>query len=270
MPTAEAAETDAGVPRGCTILSDVRPGRNATKIEPRLYIFPHTGGSANFYVPFARAFNGGTKCVAVQYPGKRAGKDLSQYTSIPDLADRLYAMLEPAGASRSQVAFFGHSMGSLLAFEVARRFEQAGDPIAALFVSASAAPGMLRHRARLQGSDLEMLSMVSDVTGANPEFLNNDQFAATLLPTLRGLKAIASYDCPPEARLSSPIYGLMADNDELATTELMTPWALRTTSDFDLTTFPGDHFYINTNLPRLSHWVEERVFARCFGAVPGG
>ncbi len=240
------------------------------KTAPRLYIFPHTGGSANFYVPFARAFTGGTKCVAVQYPGKRAGKDLSQFTTIPDLAERLYAMLKPANAAAGQVAFFGHSMGALLAFEVALRFERAGNPIATLFVSASAAPGFMRQRAELQGSDLELLSMVSDVTGANPEFLNNDQFAATLLPTLRGLKAIASYDCPPDVKLSCPIYGLMADNDELATAELMTPWAQRTTSDFDLTTFPGDHFYISTNLPRLGHWVEERVFARCAGAAPGG
>jgi surfactin synthase thioesterase subunit len=232
------------------------------KVDPRLYIFPHTGGSPAFYVPFARAFTGGTKCVAVQYPGKRAGKDLSQYTSIPELADRLCAMLKPADAPAGQVAFFGHSMGALLAFEVALRFEQAGNPVAALFVSASAAPGLVHHGgADLRGSDLELLSMVSDVTGANPEFLADEQFAATLLPTLRGLKAIASYDSPPEAILSSPIHGLMADDDELGTADLMAPWAQRTTSTFDLTTFVGDHFYINTNLPELAHWVEERVLA---------
>lgn len=232
--------------------------------ERRLYIFPHTGGSADFYVPFARAFSGGTKCVAVQYPGKRAGKDLSQYTSIPDLADRLCAMLKPAGAPADRLAFFGHSMGALLAFEVALRFEQAGNPIAALFVSASAAPGLWRQRVDMTGSnDLQLLSMVSEVTGVNPEFLNDDQFAATLLPTLRGLKAITSYECPPDAKVSAPIHGLMAEHDELATAELMTPWEQRTTATFDLTEFPGDHFYINTNLPQLSQWVEERIVPRC-------
>ena len=64
-------------------------------VGSRLYIFPHTGGSAQFYVPFARAFTADTKCVAVQYPGKRAGKDLSKYTSIPEMADRLCSMLKP-------------------------------------------------------------------------------------------------------------------------------------------------------------------------------
>ncbi len=100
---------------------------NSTTSERRLFIFPHTGGSADFYVPFARAFSRDTKCVAVQYPGKRAGRDLSQYTSIPDLADKLCAMLKPAETPGGQVAFFGHSMGALLAFEVALRFEQAAN-----------------------------------------------------------------------------------------------------------------------------------------------
>jgi surfactin synthase thioesterase subunit len=233
--------------------SDPRPP------ESRLYIFPHTGGSAEFYVPFARAFTGGTKCVAVQYPGKRAGKDLSQYTSIPALADRLCAMLKPEESPAGQVAFFGHSMGALLAFEVALRFEQAGNPIAALFVSASAAPGLLRRVANLEGSDAQLLTMVSEVTGANPEFLNNEHFAARILPTLRGLKAVAAYESPPESKVSCPIHALMADNDELGTQELMSPWEQRTTASFDLTVFPGDHFYINTNLPQLAQWVERRV-----------
>lgn len=230
---------------------------------PRLYIFPHTGGSAEFYLPFARAFTGGTKCVAVQYPGKRAGKDLSKYTSIPEMADRLCVMLKPEETPAGGVAFFGHSMGALLAFEVALRFEQAGNPIAALFVSAAAAPGLLRRIANLQGSDAHLLSMISTVTGANPEFLNDEQFAATILPTLRGLKAVTGYESPPEAKVSCPIHAMMADNDELGTAELMAPWEQRTTASFDLTVFRGEHFYINDNLPQLAHWVEERVQAGC-------
>jgi surfactin synthase thioesterase subunit len=232
-----------------------------TAAGSRLYIFPHTGGSADFYVPFARSFTGGTKCVAVQYPGKRAGKDLSKYTAIPEMADRLCAMLKPEQAPADNVAFFGHSMGALLAFEVALRFEQAGNPISALFVSASAAPGLLRRIANLQGSDAHLLSMISTVTGANPEFLNDEQFAATILPTLRGLKAVTAYESPPEAKVSCPIHALMADNDELGTEELMRPWEQRTTASFDLTVFHGDHFYMTTNLPELAHWVEERVRA---------
>ncbi len=230
-----------------------------TTPEPRLYIFPHAGGSADFYVPFARAFSPRVRIVAVQYPGKRAGKDLSKYTGISELADSLAAMINPEQIPGEQVAFFGHSMGALLAFELALRFEAAGNPVSQLFVSASAAPGLLRRIAILEGSDHQLLSTVCRLTGANPEFLKNEQFAATLLPTLRGLKAIGAYECPPESTVSCPIHALMPEDDEFATEELVSPWRQRTTAQFDLTVFAGGHFYINDSLPMLSQWVEERV-----------
>lgn len=230
-----------------------------TEKKPRLYIFPHAGGTAEFYVPFARAFAGGVQCVAVQYPGKRAGKDLSRYTEIPELADRLIEMIKPAETPGSAVGFFGHSMGALLAFELAVRFERAGNPIGALFVSAAAAPGLIPLRNEMQTSDHELLKLVGRLTGANPEFLDNEQFAATLMPTLRGLRAVAAYDCAPEVRVSCPIHALVAENDDFATAELAEPWRQRTTAEFDLTVFPGDHFFINANLPGLAHWVRDRL-----------
>ncbi|MBU3749810.1 MAG: thioesterase [Mycobacterium sp.] len=225
----------------------------------RLYIFPHAGGTADFYTPFARALSPRVRCVAVQYPGKRAGRDLSKYTGINELADTLATMLKPGETPGSEVAFFGHSMGALLAFELAARFEAAGNPVAALFVSACAAPGLLRRISNLDGTDLQLLSAVSELTGVNPEFLKDDQFAATLLPTLRGLKAIAAYEPAPDAVLSCPIYALRPENDALATAELVSPWRERTTGYFEVTVFDGGHFYITENLLKLSELVEKRL-----------
>src|ERR1700757_10843 len=199
--------------------------------EPRLYIFPHAGGSAQHYVPFAKAFSSDVKCIAVQYPGRRGIHDLGSFTSISDLADRVCQMALPRDQSAGQVAFFGHSMGALLAFEVARRFEEAGNPIAALFVSACAAPGRIGYE-YIPESDRGLLNAVSEMTGANPEFLENEEFAAMILPTLRGLKAIANYECPPEAIVSCPIFAFLGDADEVATYDKVVPWSQRTTSEF--------------------------------------
>ena len=60
--------------------------------------------------------------------------DFGSFTSIPELAEQIHRMLLPLDQSDGKVAFFGHSMGALLAFEVARRFQEAGNPISALFV----------------------------------------------------------------------------------------------------------------------------------------
>ena len=77
------------------------------------------------------------------------------------------------------------------------------------------------------------------MTGVNPEFLENEEFAAKILPTLRGFKAISNYDCPPDATVSCPIYAFFADDDEVATYEKVAPWSARTTSEFAIREFPG-------------------------------
>jgi surfactin synthase thioesterase subunit len=230
----------------------------------KLYIFPHAGGSAQYYVPFARAFSGDIKRIAVQYPGRRGAHDLASFKSIPDLADGVCRMLSPQDKPDGPVAFFGHSMGGLVAFEVARRFEAAGNRIAALFVSACAAPGRSGYD-YIPESDRGLLSAVSEMTGANPEFLENEEFAARILPTLRGFKAITNYECPPDATVSCPIHAFLGDDDEVATHEKVLPWSQRTTSEFTLREFPGHHFYLNDHLADLVSDVEGKISACCTG-----
>ena len=229
---------------------------------PKLYIFPHAGGSAQYYVPFAKTFSSEIKRIAVQYPGQSGSHDLRSFTSISDLADRVCEMMSPLDQSDGKVAFFGHSMGALLAFEVARRSEAAGNPIAALFVSACAAPGRSGYD-YIPESDRGLLNAVSEMTGANPEFLENEEFAAKILPTLRGFRAIVNYECPPDAVVSCPIFAFLADDDEVATYEKVAPWSERTTSEFTARVFAGHHFYINDHLPELVSDIEGKISSYC-------
>lgn len=233
-----------------------------TERTPKLYIFPHAGGSAQYYAPFSKTFSTDVKRVAVQYPGRGGSHDLGAFTSIEDLADQVCRMLGPLDQSDGRIAFFGHSMGALLAFEVARRFDEAGNPIAALFVSASGAPGRVGYD-HIGESDRGLLNAVSEITGVNPEFLANEEFAAKILPTLRGLKAIANYQCAPEAKVSCPIFAFYGDEDEVATPEKVAPWAERTTAEFVARMFPGHHFYLNEHLPELVSDIEGKIATYC-------
>ena len=233
-----------------------RGSANARPAASTLYIFPHAGGSATFYVPFAKAFSADIQRVAVQYPGRR-DRGLTQLPSIPEFADEIFTMMGPTAPTDRPVAFFGHSMGGLLAFEVALRFQSAGHPITALFVSSCAAPGHIRYK-ELQGSDRDILNVVAQVTDTNPEMLANDEFAATILPTLQSVRAIAAYTRAPEVTVSCPIHAFVADNDIIVAEENMTAWSDRTTNEFSLQTFAGDHFYLNNNLPELVKNIEAK------------
>lgn len=232
----------------------------AAGITPKLFIFPHAGGAPQYYVPFAKTFATDIKRTAVQYPGQRGKQDFASFTSLPALADEVVTMVSPEKDHGGPVVFFGHSMGGLLAFEVARRFEAAGRPIAALFVSACAAPGKVGYD-DIPETDDGLLAAVSTMTGASPEFMQNPEFAAAILPTLRGLKAIANYDCPPEVTLSCPIHAFYGDDDEIATAAKVAPWAERTTASFTAREFKGHHFYLNDHLNDLVPDVEQKIWA---------
>lgn len=225
-----------------------------------LYIFPHAGGSATFYVPLAKTFSADVQRVAVQYPA-RGDRGLTQLPSIPEFADEIFTMMAPSAPTDRPVAFFGHSMGGLLAFEVALRFQSAGQPIEALFVSACAAPGHVRYK-ELQGSDLDILNVVAQVTGTDPDVLANDDFAGRILPTLQSVRAIAGYDRAPGVTVSCPIHAFVADNDIIVAEENMTAWADRTTAEFSLQKFAGDHFYLTGHLSDLAKIVEDKLLDR--------
>lgn len=225
-----------------------------------LYIFPHAGGAPKYYVPFAKQFTSDIKRVAVQYPGRDGSHDLGSFSTIPDLAERVTDLLPARNAG--PVVFFGHSMGALVAFEVARRFEAAGRPVSALFVSACAAPGRIGFE-YISDDDRSLLDAVKEATGVNPEFLENEEFAARLLPTLRGFKAIMKYDCEAGATVSCPIAAYLGDEDEIATPEKVKPWAERTTGEFTLREFPGHHFYLSDHLPELVADIEAKIKEFC-------
>lgn len=232
--------------------------------QPKLFIFPHAGGTPQYYVPFAKTFTTDVKRVAVQYPRQGGKQDFGSFTSLPALADEVTKMVSPDKEHGGPVIFFGHSMGGLLAFEVARRFQEAGRPIAALFVSAVAAPGLVGYD-DIPDTDEGLLAAVSTITGADPEFMKSPEFAAAILPTLRGLKSIANYRCPPDTKLSSPIHAYYGDDDQIATADKVLPWAERTTAGFTARDFKGHHFYLNDHLGELVPDVEEKIWARLRG-----
>ncbi len=231
--------------------------------EATLYIFPHAGGAATDYVPFSKEFSAGVKRIAVQYPGQRDGYGLPPLESIPNLADEIFAMMKPSARIGDPIAIFGHSLGGMLAFEVALRFQSEGHRLVALFLSSCSAPGHARYK-QVQGfSDNDMLDLVARMTGTNAEFFADEEFRAGVLPTLRAARAIAGYDCPPETTLSCPIYAYIGDRDWIATEEDMEHWSERTTEEFALRVFPGDHFYLNNNLSELVRDIEEKTLDWC-------
>lgn len=236
-------------------VADGMPGSSAS--VRALYIFPHAGGSAGSYAPFARAFSLDIKRIAVQYPGRTDRHDVPDIESIPALAADVYSMLSANNITETPVAFFGHSMGGLIAFEVARKFEENGAPITALFLSASPAPGHGGYQ-QLKRSDAELLKMVNEMTGAGGQLVDG-RFGETVLRTLRNYGAITEYECPPGTQIACPVYAYAAADDSAVSYESVAAWSEFTTSEFEIRTVAGDHFYVTNTVDELVGDIERRI-----------
>jgi surfactin synthase thioesterase subunit len=240
-----------------TTASAANPPSRAKSSVRTLYIFPHAGGSASAYAPFARAFSLDIKRIAVQYPGRTDRHDVPDIESIPSLAADVFTMLSANNSADTPVAFFGHSMGGLIAFEVAQRFQASGTPISALFLSASPAPGQGGYE-QLQGSDDQLLTLVNQMTGSDDQFVKG-QFGETVLRTLRNYGAITKYSCPPGTTVACPIYAYAAASDAAVSYTSVAAWSEFTTSEFAVRTVEGDHFYVTTTVNELVGDIEHRL-----------
>ena len=236
-----------------------RPGTVET-----LFIFPHAGGSARSYIPFARAFTSPVRRIAVQYPGHADRHDVPDIGSVPALADDVFRMLATGDKPGGPIAFFGHSMGGLIAFEVARKFEASGKTIEALFLSAAPAPGHGGYQELHQSSDGELLKMVADMAGTGTEFLG-DRFGATILKTLRNYGAITEYTCPPGTTVSCPIYAYAAADDTAVEYDRVAAWSAFTTAAFDIRVVSGDHFFITDKVDEVVGDIEQRLASHGYG-----
>lgn len=218
-----------------------------------LVCFPHAGGAASFFRPWAKYLPSSVELWAVQYPGREDRIDEPCTEDLHQLADLISDALTPV-AGRS-FALFGHSMGATVSYEVAirlqRRWKHAPH---ALFVSASAAPSPCPHAVR-EWKDDDLLAEMRRLGGTSDELLARPELHALVLASVREDYRMAErYRPRSEQLLTCPVTGLVGDRDPKASISAVRGWARFTRGNFDLHLFAGDHFYL---VPRRDEVIME-------------
>ncbi|MYW04375.1 alpha/beta fold hydrolase [Streptomyces sp. SID3343] len=227
------------------VVSDtwIRRFHPAAPSAPRIVCLPHAGGSASYWHPLSAALNDRFQVLAVQYPGRQDRRAEPPIDDIGTLADRITTALQAwLGDDDSPVVLFGHSMGAVLGFEVARRLRV---PPAALIVSGRRAPDRYRDEHVHRLDDASLLAEVRSLSGTESSLLEDDEVVRMVLPALRAdYRAIETYKMAPGNPLECPITALIGDTDPKVTVDEATSWRDHTIGTFDLHTFTGGHFYL--------------------------
>jgi pyochelin biosynthetic protein PchC len=210
----------------------------------QLVCFPHAGGSASFYFPVSTALSPAVEVSAVQYPGRQDRRTEPNIDSLPALADAIFPAVRPL-ADRP-LAFFGHSMGALLAYEVALRLEQDGaPPLTRLYVSGRRAPSRYRPEVIHRQGDAGIIAELRRLSGTNSDLLGDPETLEMILPAVKSdYKAVETYEHTPGRSVSCPVLALIGDSDAKVTAEEAGAWAEHTTGPFEMRIFPGGHFYL--------------------------
>ena len=213
-----------------------------------LVCFPYAGAGASSYYPWVRILPSQIGLYAVQLPGREDRISERPVREVPIIINALIdALSDLAGVP---FVFFGHSMGALLAFEVARELRnRALKQPAHLFVSGRQAPST-----PFSGNPLYMLpdgafleECVRRYQGIPQAILNEPELMSLLLPVLRAdMEMIENYRHKPQAPLHIPITALYGREDRTLKILDVQAWAQETSDRFSYAELPGGHFFLQT------------------------
>ncbi|MFG2346881.1 thioesterase II family protein [Streptomyces phaeochromogenes] len=212
----------------------------------RLICLPYAGGTPSVYRGWSAELGDGVHVVPVLLPGRGVRVKEMPYTAmgplVSDLADALVE-LELA----HDYALFGHSMGALLAYEVACELRDRGRPEPThLFVSGSKAPHLYGDRRDHELSDAELRQLVSDLGGLGADDTIGSSYLERRLPVLRAdLTVCETYRWAPRHPLRCPMTAFSATQDPIAPAHETEAWRVHTRGSLLRHHVEGDHFFLN-------------------------
>lgn len=227
---------------------------------PRLVCFHHAGGAASAFRPWLEdpALAGLVVC-PVELPGR--GSRFSEPLALDAgrLAEDLWSSLDLVLGRENPVLLFGHSLGALIAYEIARRMEHSGRPPRALIVSARRSPTRptpdpWRHRL----NDAALVAELRRLGGTADDVFAHRELLELVLPVVRAdFTLTETYRPPANPGLSCPIVAVRGADDIEVSSEDIAAWEDVAKAGFDLRSLGGGHFYLNDPAARhrLLSWI---------------
>ena len=220
-----------------------RPDDEATF---RLFCFPYAGGGAAAFRTWVDVLPREVEVCAVRFPGRESRIGEPAHRQMGALIDGLGPSIEPM--LDRPFAFYGHSMGALVAFELSRWLRGAcGASPSRLFLAAFRAPHLPSPHIKIYHLPDEVLKVVLRTDGTPQRILDNDELMKAMLPTLRAdFELCDTYRYVPDTPLECPLTIFGGMDDERVNPSDLDGWAIQTRSTCRFILLPGGHFFLHS------------------------
>jgi len=228
----------------------------------RLICFPHAGASAGIFADWVDLLPPEIEPAAVQLPGRMNRIAEPPVTELASLLKVLPVALRPI--LDGPFAFYGHSGGAILAFELARVLRAAGGPQPGhLFLSGLAAPAFRQRLPHLHLlPDKELAAEVVALGGIEREIAEDAYMMGALMPLLRAdFTLFERHTMASGPPLSVPITVLAGDADPRVPAEAVDAWRAETDAQFRVRRFPGGHFFFLGRAAELTGFISQTMLA---------
>lgn len=219
----------------------------------RLFCFPCVGGTISAYSTWSKHLPADVEVHLVQLPGRGSRLTEQPFTRLSELVQTLAPIIRPY--LNIPFAFFGHSMGATVSFEVIRQLRQQGNssPVQ-LFACSSPAPQTpMKPPIHMLPEAAFVAEMLHRYNAIPQVVLQNNELMRLFLPSLRAdMAMLETYVYATEKPLDLPISAFGGFQDSVVSNSDLAEWGEQTCNSFTLQMFPGDHFFLhNTKSPFL-------------------
>jgi medium-chain acyl-[acyl-carrier-protein] hydrolase len=256
--------TPPGAPDSASVWITCASPRPAARL--RLFAFAHCGGGTRLFQGWPGALPPSVEVCPVLLPGREARRDEAPLTSLAAIIRAAADALQ----SRTDlpVVLFGHSLGALIAFELARDLCRLGRAPAALVVSACGAPDEPRTARRFlhRLPDVELMEAVAEFGGLPEELREDAEMRAEIVPALRAdFKVLETYEYGAGAPLPMPLIAMGGTADPVVPRHALQGWRRHTAQRFSLSLLPGGHFHLTTSQPLFLRALSRELLAAAGG-----
>ena len=227
-------------------ISWLLPRKPKVEAKVRLFCFPYAGGGASIFRSWGETLPSSIEVCAAQLPGREAKLNEPPYSQVAPLVEATVEAIAPL--LDKPCALFGHSMGAIICFELARRLRrERGVEPAHLFVSGRRAPQIPdKDSPTFDLPEAEFVEELRSLNGTPKEVLENDELRALMLPLLRAdFSVCQNYTYSAEPPLSCPITALGGLQDFHVPRKFLEGWGEQTSAAFSVRMFLGDHFFLH-------------------------
>ncbi|MEL6438045.1 MAG: thioesterase II family protein [Cyanobacteria bacterium J06621_8] len=232
--------------------------KSSASASLRLFCFPYAGGSSQIFRPWLNRVPETIAICPIELPGRGFQLKSAPYKQMEPLVQAIAEVILPY--LDQPFAFFGHSMGAVISFELARLIRRQHNlKPSHLFVSAHRAPQVPDPEPPIHNlPQAEFIEELRKLNGTPEKVLNNAELMELLIPILRAdFSVLENYQYRPEATLDCPISVFGGRQDQKVQPEELSRWREQTCRSFELKMLEGDHFFINSAPSLLPELVQQ-------------